>query len=133
MQIFELSWSDYDCVVSYLFSHENKTIENFESDVKMLFKKYGNEYIAQETGWVGAPGWVELVAKKLSEFGYILIKPLCVNICGAYIIECKNKQVDSDDFNFGKEFIGERLLKKAVEHNKKLRKKLKNEIHKKTK
>jgi hypothetical protein len=115
--IFELAWNWHEDYVPYLFSHDSKTKEEFNSDVKALLKKYGNEYIDQETSWVGAPGWIEHVVKKLPELGYIRIIPEQFSVFGAYIIECKEH--DEDDFAFG-DIVGEDLLKKAVEHNKKM-------------
>jgi hypothetical protein len=116
--IFELSWVWHEDYVPYLFSHDSKTKNDFESDVKNLFKKYGQAYIDQETSWVGASRWVEFIAKKLPELGYTRIIPEAVSVFGAYIIQCRER--DEDDFAFGEEFIGKGLLKKAVAHNKKL-------------
>lgn len=115
--VFELAWTWYEDYCPYLFSHDSKTKEEFNSDVKMLLKKHGQEYLDQETSWAGAARWVEFVAGKLPELGYSRITPEAFSIFGAYIIECREH--DDDDFAFG-EIIGEDLLKRAVEHNKNL-------------
>ena len=116
MKLFILSHTDYEEYSPYLFTHENKTDEEFESDVKMLFKKCGDEYIAQETCWIGAAEWTSFVAKKLLDLGYVHPKTFQINTHGAGII--RNREHDGDDRIFARDFIGEELLQKAVAQNK---------------
>jgi len=119
-QIFELSWSWYEEYCPYLFYHEKKTLRQFERDVKYLLRKYGNQYIKQEKSWISAHGWIEFVCIKLTELGYVPIRPNRFNIFGASIIDNKK---DDDDKAFGK-LIGSELLAKAIKCNKSFRLKL---------
>ena len=47
-KFFQLYWSWHDDYYHYLFYHPNKTVKEFEKDVKFLFKKYGEEYLKEE-------------------------------------------------------------------------------------
>jgi hypothetical protein len=114
--IFELAWSWYEDYQPHLFSHENKTREEFEQDAKFLLKKYGPEYLDQETSWAQAPGWITYVVKKFPELGYKIIEPERVSVFGSYIIEG-----DEEDLEFGKNFVGTDLLNQAIDHNINLR------------
>lgn len=115
MQIFELNWSWYEDYTPYLFSHPDKTHEQFQADVYSLFVKYGDEYLGQEMFFASAESWTEYVADKLPELGYEYIRPMQVSVFGAFIIngDCE------DDVKFGK-IIGDDLYKKAIEHNRKV-------------
>jgi hypothetical protein len=108
-----------------LFVHSDKTKEQFEADVKDAYKKYGDEYLAQEEHWAGASQWTDFVAGKLSDYGYVRVSPIQVSCFGAFII--KNEEYDDDDRKFAEEFIGEVLLQKAVKHNEDLEKKMDEE------
>jgi hypothetical protein len=119
MKLFELAWVWHEDYVPHLFVHEEKTESQFESDVKTLFKEYGDAYLAQETSWAGASSWLDFIATKLPELGYVRVQPFQVSVFGAFIIE--NKEHDQDDRDFAKEFIGDELLMKAVKHNDKIR------------
>jgi len=129
MKIFELSWRCYEDYCPYLFSHETKTKEEFNEDVKSILIKYGNEYINQETSWVGASDWIKYIVDKMPELGYQLVKPEIFSIWGAFIIDGD----DETDIDFGN-IVGIDLLHKAIEHNNNLRIKMnyrneKNNIH----
>ena len=125
MKIFELAWTWYEDYRPFLFSHETKTKEDFEADVKSLMIKYGDEYIKQETSWVGASDWIEYISTKMSELGYETVTPERFSIFGAFIVDGNA----DDDIEFGK-IIGEELFEKAIEHNKNLRKEM-NKRHEK--
>lgn len=116
MKIFELAWTWYEDYCPYLFAHESKTKEEFDLDVEAILIKYGNEYINQETSWVGAHSWIEYIVNKIPELGYTIIKPERFSIFGAFIIDGD----EDDDIAFGK-IVGDELLRKAIEHNKNLR------------
>ena len=124
MKIFELTWEWYEENYSFLFTHLNKSEEQFKEDVKLLFIKCGNEYLAnEEEGWASMPDWTVLVAERMNELGYEPIKPVSYGSFGGFIIDNYD---DNDDEEGIKEFIGKELLQKAIEHNSKLRKKLDN-------
>jgi hypothetical protein len=75
--LFELIWDDWDGSDNYLFLHSNKTQEEFNSDVKLLLKKYGKEYIDSNIDqFVGADGWISFIVPKMSELGYIPAIPM---------------------------------------------------------
>ena len=118
-RVFELAWTWHEDYTPYLFYHPTKTKDEFNSDVKLMLIKYGNEYIASETSWVGASRWIEYVANKMPELGYKQINPKAFHFFGAYII----KGDDDDDKEWCK-IVGKKLLNKAIKHNKTLEEKL---------
>lgn len=119
MNLFELAWTWHEVYMTwhevyipYLFVHETKTREEFEADVRDAYRKYGDEYLQSEEDFVRASGWTYFVASKLPDYGYVPIKPIAVSCFAARLIDN-----DYDDRNFAEKFIGDELLKKAVEHN----------------
>jgi hypothetical protein len=125
MKVYKLSWTWYEDDEYYLFSHPKSSQEQFKKDVKSLLRKYGNEYIDQEDGWVGAPQWVKYISKKLSILGYRPMTVLNWSFSGAYLIENRyhSKKIDKDVQRW-QEVVGARLTKKAIEKNRKFRYKL---------
>lgn len=109
-KIFELSWGWYEENSSVLFTHPDKTDEQFAEDVKSLYKKYGDEYLASIPElWAGVSGWSELVSEKMSELGYERVRPTVYVVWGSDIIGVGDEQL--------KATIGEELFNKAKEHN----------------
>ena len=93
----------------------------------MLLRKYGDEYLAQETSWVGAPDWIDFISGKFPELGYEIVRPEKFDVWGAFIIEADNRDDDcnpfeptyhlgDDDIEFGN-LIGQDLLQKALAKN----------------
>ena len=119
MKLFELSWSDYEMYYYYLFTHKNKTEEEFKEDVKFLLRKYGYDYLKSEDSWAGASDWIKFISPKMSELGYSPIEPIRCGFEGAYIIK-KNRP---DTIEWGG-VVGEELLYKAILHNHNLQKRL---------
>lgn len=117
MNIFKLSWYDYDEGVSYLFSHDNKNQEEFNNDVNHLLIKYGNEYIEQEIGWIGANSWIQFIVPKLIEIGYKQINPIEWSFFGSSIIGLDN-EISDDDIKWGK-IVGDELFNKSIQYNSK--------------
>ena len=117
MNLFKLEWCDYDMNDEYLFTHDNKTEQEFKEDVQFLLVKYGNEYIEQERGWVGANYWIKYVAPKLVELGYKEVKPIEWSFFGGSILSSENI-IRNDDLKW-KEIVGKELFSKAIEANSK--------------
>ena len=110
--IFELNWGTYDSEQHWLFSHDNKTREEFKVDCDELIVKYGAKYIDNAGDrWVGTNRWVEYITGQLPTLGYIPIDPIGINYEGTLII----RDYDRDD-EWAK-LVGEVLLDKAVKHN----------------
>ena len=109
--IFELSWGTYDSEQHWLFSHTDKSKEDFKRDCDELIVKYGDEYIDTADSWVGTDDWVEYVADKLSERGYEPVEPIAASYEGSMIIR--------DDDTEGKwaKLVGKRLIDKAIRSN----------------
>lgn len=115
-KLFELKWVYYDECVYFLFIHENKTYEEFDKDICDMLIKYGDEYLAQESGYASLPSWIEYIAPKMCELGYELVEPKSKSFWGGYII--------SEDEDENKELIntvGRNLYNKSIEHNSKIR------------
>ena len=125
-QLFELSWSWYEDYSYYLFTHSNKTQEQFRKDVKTLLRKYGDAYLKQEKSWAGANDWIRYISGKMPELGYVPVSPVVKGFFGAYIIDGGKSDEDKE---WGK-IVGKDLLNKAVEHNKKLRVKMDKHVKK---
>lgn len=115
MNIFELSWHDYDELSYWLFSHDNKNQDDFNNDVNFLLKKYGEEYINNEKSWVGACYWIGYIVPKMEELGYTKVEPIKWSFTGAGIINFDNI-ISEDDLRWS-EVVGEDLLFKAARHN----------------
>lgn len=124
--VFELSWSWYEDYVSFLFFHPSKTEEEFNSDVKNLFIKYGDEYLKSQknnssgmNNFVGMDSWVEFIATKLPELGYIEVQTKKFDVFGGYIIKKENGH-NKTEIEQIINLIGGDLYIKAIEHNKKI-------------
>lgn len=118
-QFFELRWEWYEYLNYYLFTHPEKSQEDFKQDVKSLLIKYGNDYLANEKSWAGVNEWVDFVAKKMPELGYQPIQPVTESFFGAHIIDG-----DDEDNNAWGKVVGDGLLRKAIKHNNRIRKKI---------
>lgn len=116
MKLFELYWIWYEEHSYWLFTHPNKTKKQFEADVKMLLREYGNDYLKEEDSWAGARGWIELIAEKLPVIGYTKIEPESTGFFGGYILR------KDDDGKEWEKIVGKELMEKAIKHNKKVEK-----------
>ena len=128
MKLFELSWKDYDCLSYWLFLHENKTQEEFDKDVRFLLKKYGDEYIDGELGWVSASSWMEYISDKFEELGYKNVEPITWSFFGASLIN-HDGEMSSEDIKWG-EIVGNDLIKRAKEFNENVKDELDGNIPK---
>jgi len=115
MNLFELSWNDYEGASYWLFFHENKTQEDFDKDVHFLLKKYGNEYMDSESGWVSAYYWIGYISNKFEELGYKKVEPIRWSFFGASLINHEGK-MSSQDIKWGK-IVGVDLINRAKEFN----------------
>jgi hypothetical protein len=118
MNIFELKCCRYDDFEYYLFSHEDKTNNQFEIDVSVLMRKYGKEYIEQETRWVELHSWIEYIIDKMEELGYKKIIPISVSFGDPGLFGESTYEWESDT-EFRK-YIGEELYELASFKNRKL-------------
>lgn len=110
--IFNLSYGDTDYQTNYLFRHENKTIDEFKSDVNSLLIKYGEEYLASDKEtWADVGYWIRFIVPKMSELGYERVITESYIFSGFDIIRKDN---DVNDFV---KVIGEELANKAYAHN----------------
>jgi hypothetical protein len=127
MNLFELNWCWYEDYRFYLFTHDNKTEEQFKEDVRFLLRKYGKDYLEtarHEDGdmLVGASDWIDFISTKMPELGYSPIDPIRESFFGSYIIDGER----DDDENW-REVVGDELADLAIEHNKKVRKEMYHE------
>jgi len=120
--LFKIVWSWYDEDCTYLYTHDNKTESEFKEDVKMLLKKYGNEYLENEESWAGADKWIDFVAGKINELGYNMPKPAIFSFSGGYIFKDAKRDPDEDGIEEKKwaEIVGQDLMDAALLHNKKI-------------
>ena len=112
MKLFELTYWYFEDKNSELYSHPDKTREQFEEDIKMLLAKYGEEYLekTKEEGCIaGQMDWLFFASSKLQELGYSRVFPNEVMFSGGNIID----ERDTD----WKEIVGERLSNKALKLN----------------
>ena len=120
-------WDWYEDYQPHLYYHKNKTKKEFKADVKLLLKKYGKEYLEQESSWANIPGWIDYIDNKLPELGYEQVKEVMVGFFGGYILGDDYSDFEEpgdEDVSWGK-IVGKRLLKQAMEHNKKFNKEIK--------
>lgn len=116
--LFKLTWTDWEMENSYLFTHDNKTGEAFNNDVKWMLVRYGEEYLAlaeKEKVWACADAWIHFIAGKLPELGYVEVEPLRAIFTGNYIIEEGNSKSEQHEW---KKIVGEKLFNRAIELNK---------------
>lgn len=112
-KFFNLTWDWYEEGCHWTFYHPHKTNEEFESDVNYLFKKYGKEYLDQETSWAGAADWTRFIVDKMPELGYEPIKPYNYGHFGSYIISYEeDRELPEEDVEF-KNIIGDDLFNRA--------------------
>ncbi len=115
MKIFTLEWSCYEEYNYYQFYHLAKSNEDFDQDVNSLMVKYGQEYIEQETCWVGINSWVEYVSTKLTELGYNRVETHNYGFFGGSILEGDREEKKWESV------VGKELLQMAISKNKNLR------------
>jgi hypothetical protein len=114
MKVFNFLWHDYEEQDNHLFSHPDKTEEQFREDCKRALIEVGDSYMDNQVeSWVTLFDWVSIASKKLEEYGYTKINPITFSLWGNYIIE-----EDRDEFGILKDIVGERLISKAVSKNK---------------
>lgn len=112
MKLFELTYCYFDDKNSELYSHPDKTREQFKKDIEKLIVKYGKEYLKkakEEETMAGQMDWLFFASSKLQELGYSRVIPNEVMFSGGNII-------DELDTNW-KEIVGEKLFKKALKPN----------------
>lgn len=112
MRLFELIYWYFDDKSSELYSHPDKTREQFEEDVKMLLVKYGEKYlkkVKKEKCLAGQMDWLFFASSKLQELGYSRVIPNEVMFSGGNIID----ERDTD----WKDIVGQKLFNKAMKLN----------------
>lgn len=121
--IFELAHQDYEEYSPRLFEHLGKTEQEFKQDVRRAIRECADEYLTQETGWVGIDRWLDFADKKLVEYGYQPIKPYQVSFFGGGIL-CHGGKEDEEDSAW-REVVGDSLFERA----KKMNARVEEEIH----
>lgn len=111
LKIFELGWHGHESRDSYLFTHLNKTEEDFKKDVKYLLDKYARAYLQSEESWVSAREWIKFIAPKMSELGYLQIYTIIKSFFGNEIIS-----EGSESESWGK-VVGDYWLQQAITKN----------------
>lgn len=114
MKVFNFLWKDYEEQNSHLFSHPDKTEEQFREDCKKALIEVGDNYMDQEEGWVTLYEWISFASKKMEEYGYISIYPITFSLWGNYIVE------EDDEASKLKEVVGDRLVQRAIKRNKEI-------------
>lgn len=120
MNVYRMSWSWYEDHQYHLFSHPKSSKVKFEKDVISLLRKYGDEYIDQVDGWVGASDWISYVADKLPELGYKPVTIIGWNFFGGYILGggMGASRTHDEEGAAWKKIIGPKLMAKALAKNK---------------
>ena len=125
--IFEFSWSWYEDYRPTILEGPDKTQEEFEEDCKKAMKECFNSFMKtqeKEDMWAGLSDWVEFAAKKLEDYGYKIVKPICVNYWGLYL----PKHYDKGDEDSEKQFPElQKEIAKMKDHNEKVENGLKGE------
>jgi len=135
MKIYDLAWSwDEDYSVTQFTHPDNPSKEQWHEDVKKMLKKYGEEYLKQETGWAGASDWITFVGTKMPELGYSphAKDTFAWSFFGAFILGDDGGREDEDDIKW-KEIVGPDVYKKAIAHNEKIRKAMSDRMVKRKK
>lgn len=110
--LFQLNWVYWDSGKPYLYYHPKKTPEEFNKDVDHLMIEKGKEYldtVARNDEYPNLIGWVEFIATKLPELGYIVVIPIAKEISGP--------TANFDGHEVGRDWIdiiGEDLYNRAV-------------------
>jgi hypothetical protein len=92
-KIFELTFGWQQEAESYLFSHENKTEEEFNLDINSLLKKYAEDYFQSEWKDVNISNWIRHIIKYIPELGYVPVKPIIKSFFKDY------KEYEEDFYN----------------------------------
>lgn len=112
MQVFRISWHWYEEEWNYLFTHPNKTEEEFNEDIVRHIKVVGQKYLDQETSWVGASDWIEFATNSFHILGYEKVTTIDWSFFGGYILA-----TDCHEYDNWKEVVGEDLCNKAISMN----------------
>ena len=102
----------------YLIGYFFTKIKHKKSSIKMFvffLKKYGDEYIDGEPGWVSASSWMEYISDKFEELGYKNVEPITWSFFGASLIN-HDGEMSSEDIKWG-EIVGADLINRAKEFN----------------
>ena len=114
MKVFELGTGWEEGYSFWLFTHTNKTQLDFQDDVRILLRKYGSEFLRTiPDEWAGTSDWMEFIAGKLPELGYVEIQTMKCEHATEFII--------SEDHTLWKDVVGEELFAQALQHNEAIR------------
>ena len=123
MKVFKFLWHDYEEQENHLFSHPDKTEEQFKEDCKRSLVEVGDAYMDKEESWITLFDWISLACIKMEEYGYTKITPITFSLWGNYIIEAGR---DESEILLG--VVGERLLDKAIGKNLNIQEKVYKEL-----
>jgi hypothetical protein len=115
---FRLEWFDWEESWNEVFYHPNKTKESFKMDAQLLMRKYGDEFIASNRGYISMVGLLIFISDKMPELGYSKLEPVTSTFSGGNILT--DDDSDEDGYEKWVEIIGERLAEKISNENKKI-------------
>ena len=120
-KLYEFYWADYEDYRPHLFLPLlDQTIERFKTDCVDAINECGDEYIEQETLWVGGDRWIEYAIKTIADKGYRYVRPEKYGLCGGMIIEDNDHHRD-DSFCLA---LTPDMYGKACDKNEQMHKKL---------
>lgn len=126
--IFEFSWSWYEDYCPILLEGPEKTPAEFEADCKKAMAESFDKYMEdpeQKDRWAQLPGWVEVAAVKLEDYGYKIFRPIKFGCFGLYIPKddrYEDKDYHDEDEDALPEFTEQ--IAKMKKHNTKVEKNL---------
>lgn len=120
-KIYRLRHSDWEVEHVFDFIHnDNKSDDEFKLDIQTIMKKYSDEYLKKEKGWVGTYDIIRFIAPKIKELGYEEIYPTTeYRFQGGSIIR-KDFMSNNNLLDDEKEIInvmGEEFIKKCIKKN----------------
>lgn len=112
-KVFELYWSWYEEYTPYLFYHENKTKDEFESDVKQLLRLGTDAITDKNKGmYIGAKECIDFISDKIEQLGYQRIEPIAWGFFGGSILDGSDGESRA-----WSDLIGEEQMEKIISHN----------------
>lgn len=109
--LFELSWVEDEEFTHYLFEHDSKTEEEFNTDIRVMLQKHAEEFFTHQGGQtIGSSDWLHYIANRMDQLGYS--RPNTARV--VFSATCILTQNDDVDWVH---VVGKELFKKAVMHN----------------
>ena len=139
-KIYNLYYSWYEEYSRNEFTHpQNKLLAEFQEDCQDLLLKYAPDFIKnggeyndrKYQGWIGASDFINLIASKLPELGYVNLQDTFEEVSfGVFGSNILRKSEGDEEIV---KLLGEDLTKSTFEHNKRVRDRLNRRVKKLTK